>query len=131
MHMKTISPLVATAAVSALLFGAVLMLSKKVGQQVPDPAIKPMKAAIVPPARPQPEKEIGAALQRLGLDVSRVDVKVTDGIVILRGTVADDEAIARIAATVKSLGYERVANMLGKERPADDESIRRNEESTR
>jgi len=67
------------------------------------------------------------ALRAANVDVTTVSVRSTGGIVVLRGS-ADRETAQRAIATVKSLGFTRVANLISERAPIDDEGIRRSAE---
>jgi len=70
---------------------------------------------------------IADALRAANVDMAQVSVRSTGGIVVLRGS-ADRETANRAVATVKSLGFTRVANLISERAPIDDEGIRRNAE---
>lgn len=79
-------------------------------------------------AQPQlTDEAIGLALQQANVDTRAVTVRNVGGIVILKGT-ADAAAATRAVATVRALGYTRVANLLQPPAAIDDEGIRREAE---
>jgi osmotically-inducible protein OsmY len=67
------------------------------------------------------------ALRLAKVDVARLSVRSTGGIVVLRGN-ADRGTSERAVSVVKTLGYARVANLISERAAIDDESIRRNAE---
>jgi osmotically-inducible protein OsmY len=64
------------------------------------------------------------ALRGANVDVTKLSVRTTGGIVVLRGS-ADRLTAERAVATVKSLGFARVANLITERAPIDDDGIRR------
>jgi osmotically-inducible protein OsmY len=67
------------------------------------------------------------ALREAKIDVSRLSVRSTGGIVVLRGN-ADRFTSERAVTVVKTLGFARVANLISVKAPFDDEGIRRSAE---
>lgn len=78
-------------------------------------------------APPVSNAAIVDALRAANVDVTRLSVRSTGGIVVLRGSASRDTADRAVAA-VKSLGFTRVANLITEEKPVDDDGIRRDAE---
>lgn len=59
------------------------------------------------------------------IDVTRLKILSVEGIVILRGTVENVEALNVLTPTVKTLGFKRVANLVKIVSAPDDAALRR------
>ena len=76
---------------------------------------------------PLSETEINKALADAKLPIDRLSVRNVGGIVLIRGN-GDTASAARAVEIVKSLGFQRVANLVTPISPIDDEAIRRDAE---
>lgn len=65
-----------------------------------------------------------STLATQGIDTTRIQIVEVEGIVIVRGRVADRSEIARTSSVLQQQGFVRVANLLQVSRQPDDERIR-------
>jgi osmotically-inducible protein OsmY len=70
-------------------------------------------------------ESIHQAIREAEVHVDSLKVIPVEGIVIVRGSVHDQESYRRVAMVLKSLGYPRVANLLRITPLPDDEAIER------
>jgi len=70
-------------------------------------------------------ESIHQAIREAEVHVDNLKVIPIEGIVIVRGSVHDQESHRRVATVLKSLGYLRVANLLKITPLPDDEAIER------
>lgn len=101
-------------AVSAAVIAAVAIVTIVSRLQEP-PARTATQAQILPglvlSATPTVES-LRAAVAATGQDVTGVKIDVVEGIVLLKGSTGDRQAIAMVEKTVRDLGATRVANLI-------------------
>jgi osmotically-inducible protein OsmY len=76
------------------------------------------------PAGPQPT-DLTPTFRTASLDVDRLQVFEIGGVVVIRGRVSDPSHSAAAAQYAKSLGYERVANLIQLTKEPDDAALER------
>jgi osmotically-inducible protein OsmY len=114
------------AAAAAVGITVSIILFMTVRHQRPAPEVAKRTHAEV--ATVDPASAIATRLRDTGLNVSGLKVSVVDGIAIVRGKVTSPEQIDAVGATVKALGFQRVANLVQKAEVADDAAIVRETE---
>lgn len=86
-----------------------------------------LKADMVTTEVPLSDTEINKALADAKLPIDRLSARNVGGIVLIRGN-GDSASATRAVEIVKSLGFQRVANLVTPVTPIDDEAIRRDAE---
>jgi len=120
------------AAVAALLVTATSMFFKRASNSS-GPAVTADSTAglvsVTTANAPAPSLDsLDTRLTREGVSIDRWTPQYVDGILILRGRVADQATVAKVAEAARQEGFGRVANLLQLVKLPDDNAIERDAE---